>query len=137
MSLDGRASGPALPQLGPAELRAVNYFTVMPNFFLSLHPDYVLVHRLEPIAVDRTRVECQFLVVDPKVSQLDSAVEFWDLTNRQDWEMCERVQAATESPGFGPGPLSNLESIVAAWDRHYLELLEATGDFTCEQSAGL
>ncbi len=123
MSLDGEAVGPTLPSLGPEELRAVYYFTVMPNFFLSLHPDYVLIHRLEPIDTDRTQVTCLFLVAEPERCELTRAIEFWDLTNRQDWEMCERVQAASCSPAFQPGPLSNLESIVAAWDRHYLKAI--------------
>jgi Rieske 2Fe-2S family protein len=101
----------------------VYYFTVFPTFFLSFHPDYLLVHWLDPRAVDRTHVTCDFLFSPEVKSQNgfdpNDAVEFWDLTNRQDWAVCERVQSGARSRAFSPGPLSNLESIVAAFDRHY------------------
>ena len=34
------------------------------------------------------------------------AVEFWDITNRQDWAACESVQRGLASPHALPGPLS-------------------------------
>ena len=34
------------------------------------------------------------------------AVDFWDITNRQDWAACEGVQRGVSSRGFRPGPLS-------------------------------
>ncbi len=34
------------------------------------------------------------------------AVDFWDITNRQDWAACEAVQRGVSSRGFRPGPLS-------------------------------
>ena len=34
------------------------------------------------------------------------AVDFWDLTNRQDWAACESVQRGMRAPGFVPGPLA-------------------------------
>lgn len=127
MSLNGRFIGPPLPNLDADAMRSVYYFTVFPNFFLSLHPDYVLVHRLEPRSVNMTRVVCQFLLPADSIRaagfNLQPALEFWDMTNRQDWSVCERVQRGARSPAFSPGPLSNLESIVAAFDRHYRESL--------------
>ena len=41
------------------------------------------------------------------------AVEFWDLTNRQDWAACESVQRGLESPHFRPGPFAPNEDAVA------------------------
>lgn len=123
MSGSGKRVACPLPGRSAAEQRAVFYFTVFPSFFLSFHPDYLLVHRLEPQAVDRTRIVCEFLfhpsVAEDKRFDPRDAVEFWDVTNRQDWEVCERVQSGARSSAFSPGPLSNLESIVAAFDRHY------------------
>jgi Rieske 2Fe-2S family protein len=40
------------------------------------------------------------------------AVEFWDLTNRQDWAACESVQRGVRSPHFRPGPLAPAEDAV-------------------------
>ena len=102
MSLDGASHGVPLPDVDP---RLVRYLGLFPNLLVSLHPDYVMTHRLEPLAPDRTRVECEWLfpaeVTDPAY-----AVDFWDVTNRQDWAACESVQRGVSSPHFVPGPLA-------------------------------
>jgi glycine betaine catabolism A len=123
MSLDGRGIARALPGLDELQRRQVHYYTVFPGYFVSLHPDYVLVHRLNPRRVDRTQVICDFLC-HPSVGEDPTfdpypAIEFWDQTNQQDWEVCERVQLGARSRDFAPGPYSNLESTVAAFDRYY------------------
>lgn len=40
------------------------------------------------------------------------AVDFWDLTNRQDWAACESVQRGMRSPRYRPGPLAPVEDAV-------------------------
>ena len=40
------------------------------------------------------------------------AVDFWDLTNRQDWAACESVQRGLASPHFRPGPFAPNEDAV-------------------------
>jgi len=50
------------------------------------------------------------------------------MTNRQDWHACESSQAGVSSRAYVPGPYSNLECTVAAFDRHYLEMLEGAAD---------
>ena len=40
------------------------------------------------------------------------AVDFWDLTNRQDWAACEAVQRGLSSPFASPGPLSPEEDAI-------------------------
>ena len=86
------------------------------NLLISAHPDYVMTHRLEPIAPDRTRVECEWLfaseAVDREGFDPSDAVGFWDLTNRQDWAACESVQRGLTSPHFAPGPLAPSEDAV-------------------------
>lgn len=116
MSLDGRSGGRALPGLGERERRTVLYVQVFPNLLLSLHPDYVLAHRVEPLTAATTRVECQWLV-PPGVDDPSWAVDFWDLTNRQDWAACEAVQRGVASMGYRPGPFSATEDAVAAFVR--------------------
>jgi Rieske 2Fe-2S family protein len=37
------------------------------------------------------------------------AVDFWDITNRQDWSACESVQRGMRAPHFTPGPLAPAE----------------------------
>jgi Rieske 2Fe-2S family protein len=111
MSLDGRSRGVFLDGVDP---RTVHYVSLLPNLLISLHPDYVLTHRLEPIDAGHTRVECEWLF-RPEVSDPSYAVEFWDLTNRQDWRACESVQRGVSSPHFRPGPLAPNESALYDW----------------------
>jgi Rieske 2Fe-2S family protein len=111
MSLDGVSHGVPLPDVDP---RLVRYLGLFPNLLVSLHPDYVLTHRLEPIKPDRTRVECHWLF-PAEVSDPSYAVEFWDITNRQDWAACESVHRGVSSPHFIPGPLAPNENAVYDW----------------------
>jgi Rieske 2Fe-2S family protein len=111
MSLDGRSRAPALPRV---DGRRVLYIGLFPDLLLSLHPDYVMTHRLRPVAPDQTAIECSWYFahggVDPSY-----AVDFWDLTNRQDWAACESVQRGLASPHFRPGPLAPNEDAVHQW----------------------
>jgi phenylpropionate dioxygenase-like ring-hydroxylating dioxygenase large terminal subunit len=44
-------------------------------------------------------------------------IEFWDMTNKQDWYVCERSQTGMASPAYVPGPYSNREGLLYAFDR--------------------
>ena len=107
--------------------RRAYYYTLMPNMMLSLHPDYVNYYMVHPLSADRTLVESEWLfhpdtLADPHANVQD-AIEFWDVTNRQDWEIVERSHRGIASSRYEPGPYSPRESIPAAWDREYLELM--------------
>lgn len=69
---------------------------IYPNLMLSMSADHAAAFLLWPIAVDRTRVECRFLFDPTEMARDDFAPEdaigFWNITNRQDWAVCERVQ---------------------------------------------
>jgi Rieske 2Fe-2S family protein len=108
MSLDGRAPGPFLPDV---DRRRVLYLALFPDLLVSLHPDYVMTHRLRPQTPATTRVECSWLAP----GGADHAVEFWDRTNRQDWAACESVQRGLTSPHFRPGPFAPNEDAVHRW----------------------
>jgi Rieske 2Fe-2S family protein len=102
----------------------------MPNLLLSLHPDYVNYYMITPVAVDRTLVESEWLfhpetVADPN-NNIQDAIEFWDLTNRQDWDIVAQSQLGISSRRYAPGPYSPRESVPAAWDREYLKLMDRT-----------
>ena len=116
MSLDGTSQGIPLRGLDAQGLRTVIYLNIFPNVLLSLHPDYVMTHRLVPVAVDRTMIECTWAFA-PETAGTPGfdpgyAVEFWDITNRQDWGACESVQRGLSSPHARPGPLSPDEDAV-------------------------
>lgn len=109
-------------------LGRVYYYTIFPSMLLGLHPDYVMVHYLRPVAVDRTNVVCSWLFDPETMAREDfdplDAVEFWDVTNRQDWHVNELTQKGVESRAYVPGPYSNAEGLLAAFDRFYLRVME-------------
>jgi Rieske 2Fe-2S family protein len=67
-----------------------------PNFLLSLASEHVVAFTLWPQGPARTHVICEFLFHPDAIAKPDfdprDAVDFWDLINRQDWEICKRVQ---------------------------------------------
>jgi len=83
---------------------------IFPNVLLSLHPDYVMTHRLIAVAADRTMIECTWAFAPESLDRpgFDPgyAVGFWDIINKQDWAACESVQRGLSSEHAQPGPLS-------------------------------
>jgi len=127
MSTSGVTALPTLPGLGEADHRLVHYYLVYPNLMLGLHSQYVLVHQAWPLAPDRTRVICDWLfrpetIAAPGFDPADM-VEFWDLTNRQDWVLCERVQRGAASAGYVPGPYHPAEACAHAFGKWYAEAI--------------
>jgi Rieske 2Fe-2S family protein len=121
MSVDGASHGrPALPGIGDENLRRVYYVVLWPNLLLSLHPDYVMTHQVWPVDAERSRVVCDWLFDPATMARPDfdpsDAVDFWDLTNRQDWQVCERQQEGTRSRAYVPGRYSLMEDMVHAFD---------------------
>lgn len=116
MSMDGHSDGVPLRGLEGRLLREVHYYGLFPNLLLSFHPDYVMSHRIEPLAPNRTRIECQWLFPQEALEKPgfkpDYAVEFWDTTNWQDWRAVEAVQRGIESRGYLPGTLTVQEDAV-------------------------
>lgn len=116
MSLDGASHGVSFAGLDARAAREVWYLTVMPNLLLSMHPDYVMTHRLVPLATGQTRIECSWLFPQGAfdLAEFDPAyaVDFWDITNREDWTACENVMKGVRNRGYRPGPLSSWEGTV-------------------------
>jgi len=125
MSVDGERRRDYLPGLREEQRKHVLYYTVYPNLFLSLHPDYVMAHRLWPQAVDRTQVVCEWYFHPNEMSkpnfQADDAVHFWDATNREDWAISELSQKGISSRVYAPGPYSTREGLPLAFDRMIIE----------------
>jgi glycine betaine catabolism A len=110
MSLDGTTNAAPLRGLDGRRRRIVDYIGIFPNLLVSLHPDYVMTHVLVPLAADRTRIVCEWHFAPEDAARKDFdpsfAVDFWDVTNRQDWLACESVQRGMSSPHAVPGPMS-------------------------------
>ena len=132
LTLSGRRTRPLLPGLRPQDIRTYYGVVLRPNVFVNLHPDYVLIHRLEPLAPDRTRVVCHWLFPPEVVAAADfapaDAVEFWDLVNRQDWAMCERCQLTMHSRAYAAGGIyAPIESHLGRFNQWVLQQLDAPG----------
>jgi Rieske 2Fe-2S family protein len=95
---------------------------------LSLHPDYVLTHTIWPMAVDRSVIRCEWLFSERAAARDDfdpsDAVEFWNMTNEQDWAICERAQKGVRSRGFRPARYHALEETIYFFDNWYLRTME-------------
>lgn len=129
LSRDGRRVGAYVPGLSGADLRTVHYYAILPNLLLSLHPDYMMTHRLVPKGVGRTEVICEWHFRPESAVAEDfapqGAVDFWDATNRQDWRVCEQMQLGLGSRAYRPGPYSPREDLLYAFDRLVLKAEES------------
>ena len=130
LTMSGRACARPVGDIQGEDHQRVFYYSLFPNMLLSLHPDYVMVHQLWPQSPERTLIECDwFFHPESSAGTADSgynpddAVAFWDMTNKQDWHVCELSQQGIASRAYRPGPYSTRESIPAAWDREYLRHL--------------
>lgn len=127
LTMSGGACARPVGDVAAGDHARVFYYSIFPNMLLSLHPDYVMVHQIWPQSPERSRVLCDWYfhpdaAADPDFRPED-AVEFWDITNKQDWHVCELSQQGIGSRAYRPGPYSARESIPAAWDREYLRRL--------------
>ncbi|SED42859.1 aromatic ring-hydroxylating oxygenase subunit alpha [Streptomyces melanosporofaciens] len=80
--------------------------TVRPQVFLNLVPDHVIMHRMFPLAPDRTLVECDWLYAPEVVASdrdLSKSVELFHRVNAQDFDACERTQPAMDSRAYRDG----------------------------------
>ncbi|HXO17148.1 MAG TPA: aromatic ring-hydroxylating dioxygenase subunit alpha [Candidatus Dormibacteraeota bacterium] len=129
LTMTGHSSRPPIGSVAGVELDRVYYYTIFPSLLLSLHRDYVMVHYMKPVAADRTEVVCAWLFDPATIARPDfdpsDVVDFWDLTNRQDWQVNELTQLGLRSRTYSPGPYSNAEGLLSAFDRHYLRVMGA------------
>lgn len=124
LTMSGNACALPVGDLTAQDHARVFYYSLFPNLLLSLHPDYVMVHQIQPTAPGRSLVRCDWFFHPDAFVRDDfhpqDAIEFWDVTNKQDWHVCELSQLGIASRAYRPGPYSPRESIPAAWDRYYL-----------------
>src|SRR5262249_15047281 len=132
LSRDGsRAGRGCLPGLGDDDQRRVYYYCVLPGLLLNLHPDYMLTFQIWPRAGDATEVVCEWHFHPDEIARPGfdprGVIEFWDETNRQDWELSDLAQEGIASRGYVPGPYSNREELLYALDRFVLERVARAG----------
>ena len=119
----GQLCCPPLNNVDKDDLNKVYYYSIAPNMLISLHPEYVMYHTVWPNGVDKCIVNCSWLfnkdiINSSKYNTLD-AVNFWDMTNKQDWHISELSQLGIQSKKYLPAPYSGQESLLAAFDQYY------------------
>jgi Rieske 2Fe-2S family protein len=119
MSMTGKRDGrPLLYARDATEARRIYYYILWPNLIVSVHPDYVLTHQAWPDGPNRSTVHCDLYVEADRLADIDvsGAVEFWDITNREDYHVVEAQQQGTRSRSWVAGRYSNQEASVHAFD---------------------
>jgi Rieske 2Fe-2S family protein len=127
LTMSGKSCGVVVGELPEEDMNRVYYYAIFPNMLLSLHPDYVMFHTIWPKGTDRSQIFCSWLfhpatLSDPAFNP-DDGIEFWDMTNRQDWHICEQSQLGVQSRAYRPGPYSRRESLSVQFDREVLRAL--------------
>jgi Rieske 2Fe-2S family protein len=111
------------PGISSEDRRRVYYYVLYPANFLSFLPDYVTLDWFIPLGPDRTRLMFDLYVDRDEPGSTDDALAFWEITNRQDWHVCEMAHLGAKTIGFTQGRYSGEEEVVHAIDRYYLQQL--------------
>ncbi|GAA2343202.1 aromatic ring-hydroxylating dioxygenase subunit alpha [Streptomyces kunmingensis] len=127
-TVDGSAGFGTLPLVPPERDRRYYAVTVKPTVFVNLVPDHVILHRMFPLAEDRTVVECDWLYAPEVVASgadVSRSVELFHRVNVQDFEACERTQPAMASRAYRDGgvlvPTEHHIGIFHGWLREQLD----------------
>lgn len=105
-TVDGSPGFGTLPGLSDEQDRRYFAITVRPSVFVNLVPDHIILHRMYPLAADRTVVECDWLYAPDVVAaghDVTRSVELFHRVNQQDFEACERTQPAMSSRAYRHG----------------------------------
>ncbi|WP_171134155.1 aromatic ring-hydroxylating dioxygenase subunit alpha [Streptomyces sp. Z423-1] len=105
-TVDGSEGLDRIPGVSEDQDRRYYAITVRPQVFINLVPDHVIFHRMYPMAVDRTIVECDWLYLPHVVDSgkdVSRSVELFHRVNQQDFDACERTQPGMSSRAYAKG----------------------------------
>ncbi|PVY96007.1 aromatic ring-hydroxylating oxygenase subunit alpha [Actinomycetospora cinnamomea] len=98
-----------LSTLGPQDADSGRFVWLFPGTALVVLPNHAFVLFNRPVAPNRT-VETAVLLAHPESLEspdaedgVEQLAKFWDLVNRQDLEIVERVQEGLENPAYRGG----------------------------------
>jgi glycine betaine catabolism A len=105
-TVDGNGGFGTLPEISSDQHRRYFAITILPQVFINLVPDHVILHRMYPLDAGRTTVVCDWLfspqVVDSG-QDVSPSVELFDRVNRQDFDACEHTQPSMSSRAYRDG----------------------------------
>ena len=114
-TMSGTTNREAFPALNDEEKVRHKGELIYPNLMVSLSMDHAASFTLWPRSPSHTDIFCEFLfhpdeMAKPDFDPLD-AVDFWDLVNKQDWDICESVQRGMTSRVFEAGYYGPMEDL--------------------------
>jgi Rieske 2Fe-2S family protein len=129
LTVSGDMCGVPLTDVAANAKQHAWYYSIFPNFLLSLLPEYGLFMTLWPQSPTRTKLICEWhfhpeTLANPKYNP-DDAVEFWHTVNLQDWHVSELSQLGVASKMYGPSPYAPREGLAVQFDR---EVQRALGE---------
>jgi len=129
---DGTTNRRMIPGLNEAEQTKHFGELIYPNLFISMSSDHVTAYVLQAVDSGHTIIDCHFLFEPHSMQQADydpsDAIEFWDLINRQDWEICERVHQGISSRVHKQGFCAPMEDLSLDIRRYVTERIGAFVD---------
>ena len=138
-TMSGTSNRAPFPDLDDAERVRHKGELVYPNLLLSLSAEHVAAFVLRPLDVGRTQVVCDLLFAPDEAARPDfdpsDAAELWDLTNKQDWAICESVQRGMSSRYYAGGWYSPMEDLSLDIRRWLLPRLAAADTAATEMDA--
>jgi Rieske 2Fe-2S family protein len=105
-TVDGSGGLATIETISDEQDRRYYAITIKPQVFVNLVPDHVILHRMFPLAADRTIVECDWLFRPDVVASgadLRPSVELFHRVNQQDFDACERCQPGMASRAYAAG----------------------------------
>lgn len=126
-TLSGHTARASFPGLSADDRRRVYYYVLYPSNFLSLFPDYVTFDWFIPMGPERTRLVFDVYVDREEADPATDAMDFWEITNRQDWHICEMAHLGSKTVAYSQGRYSSEEEVVHLVDRFYLKKMGLIG----------
>ncbi|HUO52540.1 MAG TPA: aromatic ring-hydroxylating dioxygenase subunit alpha [Gemmatimonadaceae bacterium] len=129
LTVSGRMCGLPITDVPADAKQKAWYYSVFPNMFISVLPEYLLTFTLWPQGPGRTKLVADWAFHPETLASgrhdPDDAVNFWDEVNKQDWHVSELTQLGVASKTYAPGPYSPREGLSVQFDR---EVRRALGE---------
>ena len=105
-TVDGARASTTIPGIAEDQDRRYYAMTVRPQVFINLVPDHVIIHRMFPLAADRTVVECDWLYLPEVVARgsrdLTRSVELFHRVNRAGLRSLRALPAGDDLTALRP-----------------------------------
>lgn len=125
---ESRSRFAILPGMTDADRGLYFGSTVLPNMFLDVTNREAVVTRIRPTGPTSCVLESEYLFAAEAIAapEFDPSgfVEFNEMVNRQDIEVCERLQHGVRSRSFEHGVYPSKDSYVAAFESAYLQQMQ-------------